>query len=44
MYLAMLGYGCLLSAVIFIFVELPWLNTEKFIVGLLLKPKKPKEN
>ena len=39
----MLGFDCILSAVLFIFVEMPWLNTEKFIVGLLLAPKKPKK-
>ena len=39
-FLAVLGYSALVSALLFIFVELPWLNTEKFIFGLLLKKKK----
>ena len=39
-FLAVLGYSALVSAFLFIFVELPWLNTEKFIFGLLLKKKK----
>jgi hypothetical protein len=34
------GYTALLSVFAYICLELPWLNTEKFIFGLILKPNK----
>ena len=36
----MVGYTALLSVFAYICLELPWLNTEKFIFGLILKPNK----
>ena len=38
-YLAVLGYSALLSAALFVLVELPWLNTEKFLFSFLLRKK-----
>ena len=39
--MAIVGFNVVLSIILFIFVELPWLNTEKFVVSLMLgsKPK-----
>jgi peptidoglycan/LPS O-acetylase OafA/YrhL len=38
--LGVVGYTALLSVFAYICLELPWLNTEKFIFGLILKPNK----
>ena len=42
MYLAIMVFCTLISMVLFVFVEMPWLNFEKFVVGWITRPK-PKE-
>ena len=38
--LGVVGYTIFLSTILYICIELPWLNTEKFIFGLILRPTK----
>ena len=37
--LGIVGYSAILSSILYICVELPWLNTEKFIFGMILRPR-----
>ena len=37
--LANMGYTAIISAVVFVCIELPWLLTEKLFMGLVTRPK-----
>ena len=37
--LGIFGYSAILSSILYICIELPWLNTEKFIFGMILRPR-----
>ena len=37
--LGIVGYSAILSSILYICIELPWLNTEKFIFGMILRPR-----